>query len=55
MNDYGTLFANSPTLINHNTLTVGAGGISLSADAILENFGIISVGGPFEVLQESSL
>ena len=55
MNDYGTLFTNSPTLINHNTLTVGAGGISLSADAILENFGTLSVGGLAEFLQEASL
>ena len=45
MNDYGTLFTNSPTLINNNTLTVGAGGISLSADSILKNFGTLSVGG----------
>jgi fibronectin-binding autotransporter adhesin len=55
MNDFGTLFTNSPTLINNNTLTVGAGGISLSADAILENFGTLSLSGLLEVLQESSL
>ncbi len=55
MNDYGTLFTHSPTLINHNTLTIGAGGISLSADAILKNFGTLSVGGLAEVLQQASL
>ena len=55
MNDFGTLFTNSPTLINQNTLTVGAGGISLSADAIINNYGTIVTGGLLEVLQESSL
>ena len=55
MNDFGTLFTNSPTLINQGTLTVGAGGISLSADAILKNFGTLSVGGLAEILQQASL
>ena len=61
MNDYGTLFVNSPTLINQSTLTIGAGGITLSADSIIENGGpgdssvTISVGGLMEVLDQSSL
>ncbi|MEA2772183.1 MAG: fibronectin-binding autotransporter adhesin, partial [Acetobacteraceae bacterium] len=55
MNDFGTLFTNPPTLINQNTLTVGAGGISLSADAIINNYGTIITSGLLEVLQESSL
>ena len=55
INDFGTLFTNSPTLINHSSLTVGAGGIHLHADAILENFGTVSVGGLAEVRQQASL
>ncbi len=55
MNDFGTLFANSPTLINNSTLTVGAGGVSLSADSIVNNYGTIIVGGLMELLDESSL
>jgi fibronectin-binding autotransporter adhesin len=57
MNDFGMLFANSPTLINQSTLTVGSGGISLSADSIIENdkSATISVAGQMEVLDQSSL
>ncbi|THD59945.1 MAG: hypothetical protein E7813_23475, partial [Bradyrhizobium sp.] len=59
MNDFGTLFTNSPTLINNGTLTVGAGvdgvGISLGADSIVDNYGTITVGGLMEVLDQSSL
>ncbi len=55
MNDYGTLFTNSPKLINNSTLTVGAGGVSLSADSIVNNLGTISVAGQMEVLDQSSL
>ncbi len=57
MNDYGTLFTNSPTLINQGSLTVGAGGISLAADAIIENdlSATIIVGGTMEVQDQSSL
>jgi VCBS repeat-containing protein len=55
MNDFGTPFTNSPTLSNHSSLTVGAGGIRLHADAIIENFGTISVGGLAEVLHQASL
>src|ERR1019366_3355756 len=41
MNDYGTT---PPELDNYNTLTIGVGGLSLNADAILKNFGTLSVG-----------
>jgi autotransporter-associated beta strand protein len=56
MNDFGTFFTNSPTLINNSTLAIGAGGISLGADAIIENngSGIITVAGPMDLLDESS-
>ena len=55
MNNYGTLFTNSPTLINNSTLTIGAGGISLAADSIIRNNGTISVAGLMEVLNQSTL
>jgi fibronectin-binding autotransporter adhesin len=57
MNDFGTLFTNSPTLINQSTLTVGSGGISLSADSIIENdkSATVSVAGLMGVLDQSSL
>jgi hypothetical protein len=61
MNDFGTLFTNSPTLINQSTLTVGAGGIALEADSVVENgsstdgSAAISVGGLLEVLDQSTL
>ena len=57
MNDFGTLFTDSPTLINQSTLTIGSGGISLKADSIVENdkLATISVAGLMEVLAQSSL
>lgn len=55
MNDFGTLFTNSPTLINNSTLTVGAGGISLGADSVFRNNGSVTVDGLMEVLGQSTL
>ena len=55
MADYDTLFTNPPTLINNCTLTVGAGGVILHDDSIVDNYGTIITGGLFEVLDSSSL
>src|SRR4029077_5228781 len=44
-----------PHLINQSTLTIGTGGIGLSADAWVENFGTIDVGGAMELLDSSVL
>ncbi|HEY8310509.1 MAG TPA: hypothetical protein VIG47_08130, partial [Gemmatimonadaceae bacterium] len=46
---------NKPELDNHNTLTIGSGGLHLNADSILRNFGTISIGGIAEILQNSML
>jgi fibronectin-binding autotransporter adhesin len=61
MNDFGALFTNQPRLVNDSTLTIGAGGITLHADAIVENGDAthvsakITVGGAMEVLDQSTL
>ena len=61
MNDFGTLFTNQPTLINQSSLTVGAGGIALDADAVVDNGSLtdasaaITVAGLMEVLDQSSV
>ena len=55
MDDFGTLFTNSPTLINNSTLMVGAGGISLGADSVFKNTGTVQTAGLMEVLNQSSL
>ena len=48
MNDFQNT---APELDNYNTLTIGSGGLSLSVDSILKNFGHLSVGGIAEDLE----
>jgi VCBS repeat-containing protein len=58
MNDFSDLtdpHHPQPRLVNQNTLTIGTGGISLSADSKIENFGTIDVGGAMELLDSSVL
>ena len=68
MNDFSDLTDPNhpqPRLFNHSTLTIGPGGISLSADSRIDNYGTIGVGaaanpggtvtGKMEVLDQSVL
>jgi fibronectin-binding autotransporter adhesin len=52
MNDFQDT---APVLDNFNTLSIGAGGLSLNADSILNNLGTLSVGGLAEISQQSVL
>jgi fibronectin-binding autotransporter adhesin len=52
MNDFGTT---PPELDNYNTLTIGDGGLSLNADAVLKNFGTLSVGNIATLLGQAEI
>ena len=52
LNDFGS---SPPTLINDATLAIGAGGLNVSADSIIENQGTLTVAGAAEFSGTSEL